>query len=188
MAKRKHPSFTRPGKRPETKSAGRARGHAWTPGRVGGLGHSHWQDTRPSLREPRKGHSPAVRVVNQSPVGSAAEGAQHSRKSTSLPASKSPTRSSPNPGCGMFRPQVHAQPKPCAEAARAVRRSVRERAGCRRSGRWNGAVFGHLAECSLMQNMSRCRKGADILLLSVGSVGFRPPPVGQVQQLQSKSG
>ena len=57
---------------------------ARTPGRVCGLGQSHWQDTRPKLAENLgRGRSPGVRVVSQSPVGSAAEDAQHSRKSGS---------------------------------------------------------------------------------------------------------
>ena len=97
---------------------------AWTPGRVGGLGQSHWQVTGPSLREPRKGRGPAVRAVSQSSAGSAAEDAQHSRKSgsrrdaPSLPACKSPTRRSLNPECGILRPQLHAQPEPCAQVPR----------------------------------------------------------------------
>ena len=126
-------------------------------------GQSHWQVTGPSLREPRKGRAPAVKAVSQSSSGSAAEDAQHSRKSgsrrdaLSLPARKSPARSSLNPECGILRPQLHAQPESCAEVARcevgarprarAVRRSVRKRAGCRGSRSWNGAGSGFLAEC-----------------------------------------
>ena len=62
-----------------------------------------------------------MRVVSQSPLGSAGEDAQNSRRSgsprdtPSLPAYKSPTRSSLLPGCGTLRPQLHAQPEPCAE-------------------------------------------------------------------------
>ena len=32
-------------------------------------------------------------------------------------------------------------------------------------------------------NTSRCRQGIDITLINVGALSFRPPPVGQVQQL-----
>ena len=96
---------------------------AWTSGRVGGLGQSHWPDTRPSLREPRKGFGPAKRGVSQPPVGSAAEDAGHSRKSQSrrdapsLPACKSPTRGLLKPECNNLRPQLRALPEPCAEVA-----------------------------------------------------------------------
>ena len=96
---------------------------AWTPVSVGGLTQSHRPDARPSLREPRKGRAPAVRAVSQSLLKCAAEDAQHSRKSgsrrdaPSLPACTSPTRSLLNPECGILRPQLHAQPEPCAEVA-----------------------------------------------------------------------
>ena len=32
-------------------------------------------------------------------------------------------------------------------------------------------------------SVNRCRKGVDITHLNVGALSFRPPPVGQVQQL-----
>ena len=35
-------------------------------------------------------------------------------------------------------------------------------------------------------NISRCRQGVDVALLNVGALGLRPPPAGQVQQLQSE--
>ena len=169
-----------------------------TPGRVGGLGQSHWQDTGPSLREPRKGRAPAVRAVSQSSAGTAAEDAQHSRKSgsrrdaPSLPASKSPARSSLNPECGILRPQLHAQPEPRAEVARPIiagksHKKVSEKAGrlpkvwklkWRRVWVPGGVQF--------LVNTSRGRMGVDTLLLNVGALEFRPPPVGQAQQLQSE--
>ena len=131
---------------------------AWAPGRVGVLGQSHWPDTKPSLREPRMGRAPAMRGVS----------AQHLRKSgsrrdaLSLPACKSPTRSFSESGMRYFFDHnfVHSlsrvQRWHVARLALAQRggnsreRSVRERAGCRRSGSWNGAGSWYLAECSLM--------------------------------------
>ena len=43
--------------------------HAWTPKRVGGPGHSHWQDTGPRSQELQRERARAVRAVSQSPVG-----------------------------------------------------------------------------------------------------------------------
>ena len=37
-------------------------------------------------------------------------------------------------------------------------------------------------------NVSRCSKEVDIALLNVGTTSFRPPPVGQVQQLLRAEG
>ena len=99
---------------------------AWTQGRVGGL-------------------APAVRAASQSPVGSAAEDPQHSRKSGS---------------------QRDAPSLPVWKLE------------------WSRVWVPGGMEFNATK--SRCRKGVDIPLLNVGAFGFRPPPVGQVQQLQSE--
>ena len=100
------------------------RNQAELPMRLGGLGHSRWQDTGPSLQENSEGTRASSESSEPVPCGKRCRRCSHSRKSgprretPSLLAYKSPTRSSLTPGCGIIRSQLHAQPEPYAEVAR----------------------------------------------------------------------
>ena len=56
--------------------------------------------------------------------------------------------------------------------ARDVRRSVRERAGCRGSGSWNGAGSGVPGGVQFNADESRRRRGTDITHIDVGVLTF----------------
>ena len=102
-----------------------------------------------------------ARAVSKSPPGNAAvEDAGPPGRSEprwdkpSLPVWRSPTRTSLTPGCDVLRPQLCGRSEP-----NAVRRSVRERAGCRGSGSWMEPGLGYLAECRLMPIWATAARG-----------------------------
>ena len=78
----------------------------WSPRRVGDPGHGHWRCRGPRLSVHQKGRA---REVSESPADSAVEVAEPlkrnvlQRVSPSLPVCKSPTRSSPTPGCDILQ-------------------------------------------------------------------------------------
>ena len=158
---------------------------AWSPRRMGSLGHRHWQETGPRSPKHQSERARAVRVVSHSPAGSASEDAGPSGRSElrrdrpSLPASGSPTRNPLTPGCDNLRPQLYAQPEPNAEAERceAGKNSSesREKVGVG-AGRMPGIRklkwCRVRVSCGVQYNgdTSRCRMGIHITHVDVGAL------------------
>ena len=102
---------------------------AWSPRRTGGPGLSHWRCTGHRLPEHQRERA---RAVSKSPAESAAEDAGPSGRSEprrdlpSQPVCRSPTRSSPTPGCDFLRQQLRGLSGLSAKAERCEADACRE--------------------------------------------------------------